>query len=467
MVFNGVLGSLLISQANAANWALLAAGSNTYNNYRHQADLCHAYQILVSKGFSKDHIITMAYDDIANNEQNPFPGQIFNTPSPDAPGVNVYNGCNLDYTGDDVTAANFQNLLLGAGNITGGNGRTLDTGPDDHLAVLYFDHGAPGLIQFPAGDAMHAVELQAVFKSMHETNRYGKMVMYIEACNSGSMLQDTPNNTNIYGVTAVPADYPSLGTYCGYDAVINGTSVGSCLGDLFAVFYMKFIQEGNGTHTLNQFFQSVFDDVASYAALHYGHELNQQFGDLSVGDMFVSDFFYGDSQEAIKLAAPFTTPWVAPTQVFAAPRLAMDHQQFEYTEASAQPTFHGEQHWRRMLSATDNLQSLLHQQKQTQQLFWDLVMIAVPDSFDERYAIWTHTARPANPKCELQVHLALFKECPANGWLVASSYALQFHQVVVNLCADNALEWGSNPERGARAAAQACHRQPGRYGTLV
>lgn len=467
MVFRGVLGSLLMTHANAAHWALLAAGSNTYNNYRHQSDLCHAYQILVSKGFSKDRIITMAYDDIANHEENPFPGQIFNTPSPDAPGVDVYHGCNLDYTGADVTAANFQNLLLGTSNITGGNGRTLDTGPDDHLTVLYFDHGAPGLIQFPAGDAMHAIELQAILKSMHATNRYGKMVIYIEACNSGSMLEDIPTDINVYGVTAVPADYPSLGTYCGYDAVINGTSIGSCLGDLFAVFYMKFINEGNGTHTLNQFFQSVFDDVASYAALHYGRELNQQFGDLSIGDMLVSDFFYGDSESDIKLASPFPTPWVAPKAVYAAPRLHMDATQFEYTEASARPTFHGEQHWIRMLRATDNLQGLLHQQKQTQELYWDLVMIAAPDSYDQRYSIWTSTSQPKNPKCELQVHLALFENCPAKGWLVASSYALQFHQVVVNLCSDSDLGWGNHTERGVQAATEACHRQPGRDGVLV
>jgi len=407
----------------------------------------------------------MAYDDIADNEDNPFPGQIFNTPSPTEPGVDVYNGCNLDYTGNDVTAENFQNLLLGNGNQTGGNGRTLDTGPDDHLTVLYFDHGAPGLIQFPAGDALHAAELQVVLSAMHESNRYGKMVIYIEACNSGSMLEDLPADINIYGVTAVPADYPSLGTYCGYAATINGTMIGSCLGDLFSVFYMKFITEGNGTHTLNQFFQSVYADVASYAALHYGHELNQQFGDLSIGDLTVADFFYGDSQADIKLAAPFSTPWVPPTEVFAAPRLAMDRQQFEYTEASAQPRFHGERHWRRMLRATDTLQSLLDQQKKTQALYWDLVMLAAPDSYDERHAIWSIASKPANPKCEMRVHRAMMNHCDGN--LVGSSYALQFHQVVVNLCADNALHWAAHPQLGVAIAIQACNQQPGQGGIIV
>jgi hypothetical protein len=334
----------------------------------------------------------------------------------------------------------------------------LDIGSDDHLTVLYFDHGAPGLIQFPAGDAMHAVEFQAVLTSMHESNRYGKMVIYIEACNSGSMLEGLPSNMSICGVTAVPADYPSLGTYCGYDAVINGTSIGSCLGDLFSVYYMQFIQEGNGTHTLGQFFSSVSDDVASYAALHYGHEINQQFGDLTIGDLHVADFFYGDSQADIKLAAPFQSRFVRPTQVFAAPRLAMDRTMLTYTEAAAQPTFHGVDHWVQMLKATNELQALVDQQRLTHLLYWDLVLVAYPDNYDQQYDVWSSTKKPMNALCELRLHQTLFDHCDGN--LVATSYALQFHQVVVNLCQEEDLEWAANPDRGAAAAIQACSMQP-------
>jgi len=462
MVFKAVLGWLLLSNANAANWALMAAGSNSYNNYRHQADLCHAYQILVSKGFSKDRIITMSYDDIAHNKANPFPGKIFNTPSPTEPGVDVYNGCNLDYTGKHVTAENFAALLAGTAT-QGGNGRTLDTGPDDHLTVLYFDHGAPGLIEFPGGDAMHALEFVSILKAMHSNNRYGKMVIYIEACNSGSMLENLPTDINIYGVTAVSADYPSLGTYCGYDAVIDSTPIGSCLGDLFAVYWMKFVQSGDGSASLNSFFRSVYDDVASYAALHYGHELNEQYGDLSIGDLTIADFFYGDSQSDVELAAPFSAPWIAPTEVFAAPRLAMDRHQFEYSEASAMPTFHGEEHWRRMLAATHALQSLLDQQKQTQQLFWDLVNVAIPLNVTRRYEIWTTASKPLNARCEMQTHRALLDVCDAD---VSTSYGLQFHQVVVNLCAEKAV-WDGNPDQGVAAVNLVCQQERGHDGLIV
>jgi legumain len=55
----------------------------------------------------------MAYDDIANNPSNPFPGQLFNKPDPTGPGYDVYAGCNIDYKGADVTPANFQAVLTG------------------------------------------------------------------------------------------------------------------------------------------------------------------------------------------------------------------------------------------------------------------------------------------------------------------------------------------------------------------
>ena len=57
---------------------LLVAGSNGWFNYRHQADICHAYQIVHAHGVPDDRIIVMMYDDIAYNKENPTPGQIIN-----------------------------------------------------------------------------------------------------------------------------------------------------------------------------------------------------------------------------------------------------------------------------------------------------------------------------------------------------------------------------------------------------
>ena len=55
-------------------------------------------------GIPEDQIILMAYDDIANAKENPFPGKIFNKSTKKGhPGVDVYEGCKIDYKGKQVT----------------------------------------------------------------------------------------------------------------------------------------------------------------------------------------------------------------------------------------------------------------------------------------------------------------------------------------------------------------------------
>ena len=39
------------------NYAVLVAGSNIWDNYRHQSDVFHAYQILIGRGMNQDNII--------------------------------------------------------------------------------------------------------------------------------------------------------------------------------------------------------------------------------------------------------------------------------------------------------------------------------------------------------------------------------------------------------------------------
>ena len=108
-----ILFLALASIATAQNFAVLVAGSNSWFNYRHQADVLHAYQVLLQKNFPPQNIIVFAYDDIANNTRNPFPGQVFNKPTYADPGVDVYAGAKIDYSGATVTPENFLNVLSG------------------------------------------------------------------------------------------------------------------------------------------------------------------------------------------------------------------------------------------------------------------------------------------------------------------------------------------------------------------
>uniref|UniRef100_A0AAZ3RGY6 Legumain n=1 Tax=Oncorhynchus tshawytscha TaxID=74940 RepID=A0AAZ3RGY6_ONCTS len=213
---------------NGKNWVVIVAGSNGWYNYRHQADACHAYQIVHKNGIPDEQIVVMMYDDLATNEQNPTPGVVINRPN----GTDVYKGVPKDYTGDAVTADNFLAVLKGdSANTKGGSGKVLKSGPNDHVFVYFTDHGAPGLLAFP-NDDLHVADLMGAINNMHENKKYGKLVFYIEACESGSMMTKLPADIDVYATTAANSHESSYACY--YDDKRE-----TYLGDWYSVNWLE------------------------------------------------------------------------------------------------------------------------------------------------------------------------------------------------------------------------------------
>ncbi|XP_017232099.1 legumain [Daucus carota subsp. sativus] len=231
---------------NGTNWAVLVAGSNGYGNYRHQADVCHAYQILKRGGLKEENIIVFMFDDIANSELNPRRGVIINSPR----GEDVYAGVPKDYTGDQVTAANLYAVILGDKNsVKGGSGKVVDSGPNDRIFIYYSDHGGPGVLGMPDMVYVYANDFINVLKKKHAAGTYKEMVLYVEACESGSIFEGLmPNNLSIYVQTASGVDENSWGTYCpGMDPAPPPEFM-TCLGDLYSISWM----EDSETHNLKK-----------------------------------------------------------------------------------------------------------------------------------------------------------------------------------------------------------------------
>ncbi|KAF3432319.1 hypothetical protein FNV43_RR27059 [Rhamnella rubrinervis] len=215
-------------------WAVLVAGSNGWDNYRHQADVCHAYQILRKGGVSDKNIIVFMYDDIASNKNNPRPGVIINKPD----GKDVYRGVPKDYTGHNVNTNNLYAVILGNKTaLKGGSRKVVDSGPDDYIFIYYADHGGVGLLGMPEGDYVFAKDLIDVLKKKHAARAYKKMLLYIEACESGSIFEGLlPKNLNIYATTASNSQENSYATYCPGDSLAE---FDTCLGDLYSISWME------------------------------------------------------------------------------------------------------------------------------------------------------------------------------------------------------------------------------------
>ncbi|KAG2249936.1 hypothetical protein Bca52824_089564 [Brassica carinata] len=200
------------SSSAGTRWAVLVAGSSGYWNYRHQADVCHAYQLLRKGGLKEENIVVFMYDDIADNEENPRKGILINSPH----GSDVYGGVPKDYTGDDVTVDNLFAVILGDKSaVKGGSGKVVDSGPNDHIFIFYSDHGGPGVLGMPTSPYLYADDLNDVLKKKHASGTYKSMVFYLEACESGSIFEGLlEEGLNIYATTASNAVESSWGTYC-------------------------------------------------------------------------------------------------------------------------------------------------------------------------------------------------------------------------------------------------------------
>ncbi|KAL5216444.1 hypothetical protein ABZP36_007845 [Zizania latifolia] len=218
-------------------WAVLVAGSSGYMNYRHQADVCHAYQILRKGGVKEENIVVFMYDDIAHNTYNPRPGIIINNPK----GKDVYAGVPKDYTGPHVTAENFYAVLLGNKSaITGGSMKVIDSKPEDHIFIYYSDHGGPGVLGMPNMPFLYAGDFIKALQKKHASNSYSKMVIYVESCESGSIFQGLlPDDLNIYVTTASNSSENSWATYCPYEEPSPPPEYTTCLGDMYSVSWME------------------------------------------------------------------------------------------------------------------------------------------------------------------------------------------------------------------------------------
>ncbi|CAL8077942.1 unnamed protein product [Calicophoron daubneyi] len=238
--------------------------------YGDKSDIYHAYHVLLDHGFNMNNVITMAYDDIAHNEENPHPGEVYN----DYSYTDVYKGVKIDYSGEDVSPANFLNALKGNAS---DNKKVLNSTENDEILVFYSDHGGPNLIAF-LDDDLYSEDLITTLKTMHQQKRYKRMLLLIEACYSGSMFEDLlPNNINILAITAANKSESSYGTFCRPKDDMH-----TCLADEFSYNWMMAATNHDVRNfTVKQMYDEVKDKIRS-------HEM--MYGDLSIAKLPLSEF---------------------------------------------------------------------------------------------------------------------------------------------------------------------------------
>eukprot|EP00494_Astrolonche_serrata_P006513 UN06537 len=93
---------------------------------------------------------------------------------------------------------------------------------------------------------LYAADFIKVLQEKHASNTYAKMVIYVEACESGSIFEGLmPADLNIYVTTASNAEESSWGTYCPGMEPSPPSEYITCLGDLYSISWMEDSETNN------------------------------------------------------------------------------------------------------------------------------------------------------------------------------------------------------------------------------
>ncbi|KAK6182637.1 hypothetical protein SNE40_010277 [Patella caerulea] len=388
------------------HWALLVAGSSGFYNYRHQADVCHAYQIVKKHGIPDERIIVMMVDDIANNIENKDKGVIINQPN----GTNVYEGVLKDYTGKNVNPKMFLEVLQGnaeAVRAMNGSGKVIQSGPNDHVFVNFVDHGAPGILGFPRS-FLHASELSPVIKKMARDQKFAKLVFYVEACESGSIFAGDllPKNINVFATTAANGKESSYACY--YDSRLQ-----TYLGDVYSVMWMQDSdKEDLSRETLTHQFEITKKETNTSHV--------QEFGDLTIGEMTVAEF------QGKQMAAPVDNENIPNPNLDAVKsedvKLAILEQRLLAAKTDEEKMF-----------IEDELDLLVMERMKTVDTIKHMISFAVNNQLSDTRKMMTLRRPLTQHDCYRTVIDHLVRVCPALN-LPENDYAMRHFYTFVNLC---------------------------------
>jgi len=355
-------------------------------------------------------VIVMQYDDIANDPQNPYPGQIFNKPTAEGtPGVDVYNGCKKDYTGAAVTPDMFVAVMTGAASKTGGR-PVLKSGPNDRVFIFFTDHGGTGIIAFPDGSLMSSTTLISAIKQMYASKMYSHLVFYMEACESGSMFEGLlSSNIGVYVTTASNAVESSWGTYCPPDDMVNGKAINSCLGDLYSINWMENSDSAGPTETLLQQFTIVKQLTTQSHVMQYG--------DLTWTSEPIGNYLGGNNTKTPFV--PKVTKDSGSSSNVKSADIPMHLAYYKYLRADASD-FEGRQ------ALAKELLQQLNRRTSVDQLFKNF---AIGAGSEDSFYLKAKMPVTCDGRCCEKLQDVYAKKC--GGW---DDYSLQYHRVVVNVC---------------------------------
>ena len=254
---------------HTGNWALLVASSKEWANYRHQADVLAIYQHLKQAGYTDDRIILIAEDDIADNVSNPNKGVVQVTIG----GNNVYEQVEIDYRMSELQAKDILAIL--SGEKSERLPIVIESTANDNVFVFWSGHGVPGALCW--NDDAYGImgdQLDETFHRMREKRSYRKLLMMVEACFSGGVMEQCRNIPGMLFVTAANGDETSKAD------VFNG-EMKVWMSNRFTSTFIEQITENKNIALRDLYYRLFINTVGSHVMVYNA----ENYGNLYSADM--------------------------------------------------------------------------------------------------------------------------------------------------------------------------------------
>lgn len=275
-------------------WAVIAALSSGWENYRHQADALRQYQILRKNGVPDDHIILILADDLASSKKNPLPGQVRNQLG----GKNLLSDVQIDY---DLTLTADQLADVIQGKTSAATPIVVQTTASSNLYIYLAGHGGETGMTInaqTAADGFYGSD-QALFtpKLLRDSlcvlrgeNRVRRVFVAVESCYGGVFgdagyfgIESGCNagTTPLLGVTLLSAaNVTEVSFAASYDPTVR-----AWVGDAFSQRFATNI-ENAPTGSLTDLYTDVYLGVTGSHASIYNLSASGKISNISLNELF-------------------------------------------------------------------------------------------------------------------------------------------------------------------------------------
>ncbi len=194
--------------------AILVQGSSGWANYRHQADVLNVYRMLKRNGWDDDHIILIVSDELANNPQNTFPGEVRCSTY----GDDLYRGAVIDYSSDTLNVSDIRDILLGRSSPH--LPTVLNSSQKTNVLLFWSGHGclakskkSNGFLWRDEENIFSEGDFRRTLEQMSSDGSYRKMLLLLEPCYSRNMALQATGIPGILSIASAGAGESSFADF--------------------------------------------------------------------------------------------------------------------------------------------------------------------------------------------------------------------------------------------------------------